>query len=126
MEHVFEPPDLGLDDLAVIDDIPAMREALASVLGAPKRSTGSLRRSVRARAIQGSNTIEGYTVTDQDAIAAVDDEPPFTADQRTWAEILGYRRVPTYVIGPPRSIGEPARRDDTDPTVTAAWPTSTS
>lgn len=89
MEHLFEPPDLGPDDLAVIDEIHAMREALASVLRAPKRRTGSLRRTAQARAIQGSNTIEGYTVTDQDAIAAVDGEPPLTADQRTWAEILG-------------------------------------
>lgn len=59
---------------------------------------GGLRRTAQARAIQGSNSIEGYTVSDQDAAAAVEDEPPLTADERTWAEIIGYRRVLTYVL----------------------------
>jgi len=31
-------------------------------------------------------------------LAAVEDEGPLTADQQTWAEILGYRRVLTYVL----------------------------
>lgn len=61
MERLFVTPDLGLDDLAVIDQVHAMRDALASVLRAPKRWNGGLRRTATARAIQGSNTIEGYT-----------------------------------------------------------------
>jgi Fic family protein len=64
----------------------------------PRRWDGGLRRTTQARAIQGSNSIEGYSVSDQDAAAAVEDEPPLTADQQTWAEILGYRRVLTYVL----------------------------
>jgi len=46
----------------------------------------------------GSNSIEGYTVTEQDAAAAVEDEPPLSTDDRTWAEIRAYRRVLTYVL----------------------------
>lgn len=98
MDALFQPPDLGLDDLAVIEEIGQIRARLASVLRAPKRGKGGLRRTSRARAIQGSNSIEGYTVSDQDAAAAVEDEPPLTADERTWAEIVGYRRVLTYVL----------------------------
>ncbi len=98
MDALFQPPDLGLDDLAVIEEIGQIRARLASVLRAPKRWEGGLRRTSRARAIQGSNSIEGYTVSDQDAAAAVEDEPPLTADERTWAEIVGYRRVLTYVL----------------------------
>jgi len=64
----------------------------------PKRWNGLLRRTSTARAIQGSNTIEGYAVSDEDAVAAVDDEPPLTADEATWAEIVAYRRVLTYVL----------------------------
>ncbi|MEP6817616.1 MAG: hypothetical protein ABI873_18930 [Marmoricola sp.] len=56
-----------------------------------------LRRAAAARAIQGSNTIEGYTVTDEDDVAAVDGEPPLSAEA-TWAEIVAYRRVLTYVL----------------------------
>lgn len=57
-----------------------------------------MRRTTQAKAIRGSNSIEGYAVTEQDAIAAVDDEEPVTADDRTWAEITGYRRALTYVL----------------------------
>jgi Fic family protein len=98
MGTLFDQPELGLDDLAVIDEIDQIRKRLASVLRAPKRWTGGLRRTAQARAIQGSNSIEGYTVSDQDAAAAVEDEPPLSADERTWAEIIGYRRVLTYVL----------------------------
>ncbi|MGF0115044.1 hypothetical protein ACQFYA_01800 [Promicromonospora sp. Marseille-Q5078] len=74
-----------------------LRDSLAGVLRVPRRWRSGLRRTTQARAIQGSNTIEGYTVSEQDAVAAVDDEPPLTADQRTWSEILGYRRGRYYV-----------------------------
>ena len=66
-----------------------VRASLADFLRVPKRWNGLLRRTSTARAIQGSNTIEGYTVSDEDAVAAVDDEPPLTADEATWAEIVG-------------------------------------
>jgi Fic family protein len=95
---LYRTPDLDLLDRQVIDEIHGVRSALADVLRAPKRWTGLLRRTSTARAIQGSNTIEGYTVSEEDAVAAVDDEPPLTADEATWAEIVGYRRVLAYVI----------------------------
>lgn len=98
MSELFSTPDPDLEDQRVIDEIHAIRVALASVLRAPKRWTGGLRRTAQARAIQGSNTIEGYTVSDQDAVAAVEDEQPLSADEKTWAEIIGYRRVLTYVL----------------------------
>jgi Fic family protein len=44
-------------------------------------------------------------VTDEDAVAAVDDESAVTADKSTWAEILGYRRVLTYVLNVATSPG---------------------
>ncbi len=75
-----------------------MRVALADVLRVPRRWSGGLRRTTQARAIRGSNTIEGYTVSAEDAVAAVDEEPPLSADERTWAEIIGYRRVLTYIL----------------------------
>jgi Fic family protein len=51
-----------------------------------------------AKAIRGSNTIEGYNVTVDDAIAAIEGEEPLDASSETWAEILGYRSAMTYVI----------------------------
>jgi Fic family protein len=98
MTELFTTPDIDLEDAQVIEEIRAMRIALATVLRVPRRWAGGLRRTAQARAIQGSNTIEGYTVSEQDAIAAVDEDEPLTADQQTWAEIIGYRRVLTYVL----------------------------
>jgi len=98
MPTLFATPDRDLEDQQVIAEIHDVRASLADFLRVPKRWNGLLRRSSTARAIQGSNTIEGYTVSDEDAVAAVDDEPPLTADDATWMEIVAYRRVLTYVL----------------------------
>jgi Fic family protein len=95
---IYRTPETDLEDTSVITEIRDLRDSLAMMLRTPRRWTSGMRRTTQARAIQGSNTIEGYTVSDQDALAAVDDEPPMSADQRTWAEILGYRRMMTYVL----------------------------
>lgn len=98
MTPLFATPDPDLEDQQVIGEIHETRASLADYLRAPKRWNGLLRRTSTARAIQGSNTIEGYTVSDEDAVAAVDDEPPLSADEETWLEIIAYRRVLTYVL----------------------------
>lgn len=98
MSALYATPNPDREDLQVIAEIHAFRTSLADVLRAPRRWNGLLRRTTTARAIQGSNTIEGYTVTDEDAVAAVDGEPPLSADDATWLEILAYRRVLTYVL----------------------------
>lgn len=95
---IFATPELTARDQEVLSDIAEMRDRLAGMLRLPRRWQGNLRRSLQARAIRGSNTIEGYAVTQQDAVAAVDDESPLLADAATWAEITGYRRVLTFII----------------------------
>ncbi|WP_125777049.1 Fic family protein [Antribacter gilvus] len=97
-DRIFGTPPLEQTDLDVIADVHAMRASLADVLRVPRRWTGGLRRTTQARALKGSNSIEGYVVTAQDALAAVDQEAPLDADRRTWAEIMGYRRMMTYVL----------------------------
>lgn len=98
MPELFATPDPDFEDQQVISEIHEVRASLADFLRVPKRWNGLLRRTSTARAIQGSNTIEGYTVSDEDAVAAVDDEPPLSADEETWLEIIAYRRVLTYVL----------------------------
>ena len=65
---------------------------------APRRWTGLLRRMSFARNIRGSNSIEGYNVTREDALAAVDSEEPLEAQSQTWAAVTGYRKALTYVL----------------------------
>ena len=64
----------------------------------PRRWTGLLARMTRARAIRGSNSIEGINVSQEDAIAAVDGEDPTEADRPTWRAVVGYRQAMDYIL----------------------------
>lgn len=46
-----------------------------------------------ARAVQGSNSIEGYDASLDDVIAPVDDEPTFSADEEARLALSGYRET---------------------------------
>jgi Fic family protein len=95
---IFTTPETDLEDQEVLEQIHAFRSELADVLRMPRRWAGGLRRSMLARAIQGSNSIEGYDVKLDDAVAALDDEEALSADERTFAEIRGYRQALGYVL----------------------------
>ena len=82
----------------MLGEIHQMRKDLRYALRVPRRWEGGLRRSTFARNIQGSNSIEGYVVAEDDAAAAIDDEEPFSADEKTFPEIQGYRRALGYVL----------------------------
>src|SRR5260370_254187 len=79
--------------------ISSQRERLkVYTQSAPKCWIGSLRRTTMARAIQGSNSIEGYEASLDDAIAAVEDDPSVLDDRtETWLAIRGYRNALTYI-----------------------------
>src|SRR5258708_29646766 len=95
---IYTAPSLSREDDAVLDEIHQMRKDLRYVLRTPTRWQGGLRRSALARAIQGSNSIEGYQVAEDDAAAAVDGEEPLSADEKTFLEIQGYRQALGYVL----------------------------
>jgi Fic family protein len=95
---IFQTPVLDSDSLAVLSKIDTLKRRVGSVLQQPQRWDGLLRRTMQAKALRGSNTIEGYNVTVDDALAAVEGEEPLDADSTTWAEIVGYRQAMTYVI----------------------------
>ena len=64
----------------------------------PRRWTGLLARMTRARALAGSNSIEGINVSDDDAIAAIDREDPANTDRETWQAVVGYREAMDYIL----------------------------
>src|SRR5690242_15450591 len=97
-EVIYTPPPLENDDEAVLGEIHQMRKQLRHLLRTPRRWESVLRRSALARAIQGSNSIEGYVVDEDDAAAAVDGEDPISADEKTFQEIQGYRQALGYVL----------------------------
>ncbi|HEX4888834.1 MAG TPA: Fic family protein, partial [Alphaproteobacteria bacterium] len=83
----------------MLELIRDQRERLAMVTqNSPRRWIGSLRRSTFARNIQGSNSIEGYHVSIDEAIAAIENEPPLDERTETWLAISGYRDALTYIM----------------------------
>jgi Fic family protein len=95
---IFTAPDLASLELGVLAEVVATREKLKHSLRTPRRWDGLLRRNNLAKAIRGSNSIEGYDVTPEDAIAAVEGEEPLDAQKETWAAVQGYRDAMTYVL----------------------------
>lgn len=96
---IYTTPRLNEDDIAVLEIIKSQRDRLKIYTEqAPNRWIGSLRRSTFARAIQGSNSIEGYNASIEDAIAAVENEQPVDAATETWFAIKGYRDALTYIM----------------------------
>ena len=51
-----------------------------------------------ARAVQASNSIEGYDASLDDVVASVDDEPTLRADEQTRLALSGYRDALTYIL----------------------------
>lgn len=95
---LFTTPKLTEKELEVIQSIDEIRKSLQYALRRPARWYGFLRRTTLAKAIQGSNSIEGYNVTVEDAIAAVEHEKPKEAERDAWMAVMGYRDAMTYVL----------------------------
>jgi Fic family protein len=94
---LFEIPASDPQEDAVVAQIDDVRRAL-SYATASRRWTGVLARMTFARDIQGSNSIEGYNVAIDDALAAASDEAPLDAEGETWAALVGYRQAMSYVL----------------------------
>ncbi len=95
---LFQAEKLTQSEKDVIARIEEARRALKYNLATPRRWKGLLRRNTLARAVRGSNSIEGYNVTAEDAIAAVEGEEPLTADRDSWLAVTGYRTAMTFVL----------------------------
>ena len=93
----FQTPPLSAAEIRVHEAIDELRARLRYSVSS-RRWIGLLSRVLRARAIQGSNSIEGFNVTVDDALAAVDGEEPIDASEETWRAIVGYRNAMTYVL----------------------------
>ncbi|MGE3344099.1 MAG: Fic family protein [Vicinamibacterales bacterium] len=96
-EALFQPPEIDPQEEAVMARIEEVRKTL-SYATSSRRWTGVLAKMTLAKGIQGSNSIEGYNVTDDDAMAAVEREEMLDADTETVAALNGYRAAMSYVL----------------------------
>ncbi len=82
----------------VIRAIGKMYQEMRYAMSSPARWEGSLRRIQFARGIRGSNSIEGYIASKEDALAVAEGEEPLDADRETALAIKGYRDAMTFVL----------------------------
>jgi Fic family protein len=95
---LFEVPNLGNRELEVMEAIDDLAQKLRLRLHEPRRWSGSLRRMQFARAVQGSNSIEGFDAAVDDAAAIELGEEPLDASEETRLAIKGYCDAMTYVL----------------------------
>lgn len=95
---LFSTPEIDEQEQAVLGQIESLRKDLRHSLFEPRRWYGSLRRLSLARAMQGSNTIEGYDAALDDAAAVALGEEPLDVSEDTWRALQGYRDAMTYVL----------------------------
>ena len=107
---IYATPAMTPADEIVLEQIEELRSELRFYLHKPRRWHGTLRRATFARAVQGSNSIEGYHASVEDIAAVIVDEEPLDADEETRQAISGYRDAMTYVM----------QLAPTDPTIDAS------
>jgi Fic family protein len=95
---LYKTPRLTPSERNVLQDIADLRAKLKNRISVPRRWLGLLRRNALARAIQGSNSIEGYTVNAEDAIAAAEGEELLEAEREARLAVVGYRNALTFVL----------------------------
>lgn len=95
---LFEASELDETEQSVLAQIKDLKRKLEWRLREPRRWYGSLRRMSFSRAIQGSNTIEGFTAALDDAAAIALRVEPLDPDQETRLALEGYRDAMTYVL----------------------------
>jgi len=95
---IYAAPRLTQADGLALNKIDQLRDELRFYLAEPRRWYGTLRRAALARAVQGSNSIEGYHASVEDVAAVIEDEEPLEATGETVQAIAGYRDAMTFVI----------------------------
>lgn len=95
---IFETPELREDERDVLRLIAHLRDELKNQVTEPRRWAGTLRKMAFARAVQGSNSIEGYNASLDDVVATVEGEPTLDASEETQLALAGYRDAMTYVL----------------------------
>ena len=96
---IHDYPQLEPVDQEVLSMIREQRKLLKFQVGqTPLRWQGFLRKNTFARALRGSNSIEGINANLQEAFAIIDDERPETLEEETIRALQGYRAAMTYII----------------------------
>lgn len=97
-QMIYTIPVLEPIDQRVLREIAELREQLRLYLRVPQRWNGTLRRTVRARAVRGSTAIEGYESTLENVTALLEGEEEVDAPEETRNALAGYRDAMTFAL----------------------------
>jgi len=96
---LYQTPVLPPTYIQIIENIEDCRNQLRfSISDNLNRWNGFLARMAYARAIHGSNTMEGVNATLDDALAAVDGDIPSNPQDENWLALTGHRDAMDYII----------------------------
>ena len=96
---IYQAPTSGPEKRAALARIDSLWRELRFYVADTRRWVGPVRRVLTAVANQSSNSIEGYNVSTEDAIAALQGAvEPTDSGWEDWQANLGYRRAMTYVL----------------------------
>jgi Fic family protein len=96
---IHDYPKLEDIDVEVLGMIREQRKLLKHLVAQnPLRWSGFLRKNTFARALQGSNSIEGINANLDEAVAIIDDQRPDTLEEETFRALEGYRTAMTYIL----------------------------
>jgi Fic family protein len=96
---IYSAPRLEAVDLAVIELINEQRNILRHRINqTPGQWIGFLRRNTFARALQGSNSIEGINADLAEAVAVIDEEKAESLEEETARALVAYRIAMTYIL----------------------------
>jgi Fic family protein len=95
---LFSTPKLEKVEIDALEEIAQIRKQVRHMTGQPRKWSGMLRQMMVASAIRGSNSIEGYKASVEDAMAAMQRVEPFEAHGETWNALISYQSAMTFVL----------------------------
>jgi Fic family protein len=94
---IFASPVIDPDLQAQLDELSQLRSALGSEISRPGPWMGTLRRAVRASSIEGSTSIEGYSVEPAEAIALTSGKAQSESQGESQLAVACYARAMDHV-----------------------------
>lgn len=90
---IYATPTPSPELLARLEQLNSLRKELGATGGQPMRWLGPLRRSIQASAIESSTSIEGYSVSPEEAAALIDDPSLANPAEENQMAVAGYARA---------------------------------
>ena len=94
---IYATPPIGRRLAKSLAELAGLRNALGEEVKTPSRWMGSLRREVRATSIEGSTSIEGFTVNLEEAVALTSGREAADSDDESRQAVSCYARAMDHV-----------------------------